>query len=115
MYTPEELGIDTDLLVTEQDGFNLITTFKDEFMDPEELFEFEEDIQAIYEGDVCWLIMEVKAYKNGIELGSDSIGGLAYSWDHIDDIVAKDSYYPDLISAAVKQAKDNINKLCGNV
>lgn len=108
MYTIDELNIDGDLIVTEKDGFDIKTYFEDEFISPEDVgIEDKEDLQAIYDGELSWLILIVKAYKNGIELGSDSLGGCCYK--DLNDLL--DDYYKDLINNAVKEAKNNLKSL----
>ncbi len=110
-YTTDDLNISESLVVNERDGFKIVTTFEDEWIDPKDMFDDERDIiQAVYNGDVTWLIMIVTAYKHGIEIGSANLGGCSYS--RMDDMLSTDGYYADLINDAVSEAKENIKKLC---
>jgi hypothetical protein len=71
-----------------------------EDMDPADSFDFEEDIQAVRNGEVEWFCARVRVLDNdGRELGSDTLGGCAYKT------------YSDFITAHRTAAADSRNTL----
>ena len=59
-------------------NFTVELRVEPEDMDPADSFQFEEDIEAVRNGDVEWFWARVVVLKNGHEIGSDSLGGCAY-------------------------------------
>jgi hypothetical protein len=111
-----------------------------EEMGPEDSFEFQEDIDAVNNGEVEWFSAAVRVYfKNGseheynwIEIGSDHLGGCAYRTirefytAHRDpdplnrnssimhaakgDNVVICHYFPDMVRLAVKDARKQVRR-----
>lgn len=100
-----------------------------EDMDPADSFEFQEDIDAVRNGDVEWFVASViVADKNGRELAGDTLGGCAYKTfaeffnGHRDpdpmnrncslmraargDNVSVGHYFPDMVRNAISQARE---------
>ncbi len=63
----------------ETEQFRIALEITPEDMSPADCFEFEEDIEAVLNGSVEWFIASVVVYKNGYEIGRDSLGACAYS------------------------------------
>ena len=64
-----------------------------------------ETARAIEEGRLAWFMVKVAAYRLGIELGSDYLGGCAYesASDFLDDL-----YYEDMAAAAISEARQTL-------
>jgi hypothetical protein len=64
--------------------FRVALEIGEETTDPADSFQFQEDIDAVYNGDVAWFWCRVAVYLKAdkhtkIELGADSLGCCAYS------------------------------------
>lgn len=64
----------------------------------------DDDVRAIREGRLDWFKVKVVAYKNGIELGDDYLGGCAYE-SPFDFVNEEDGYFVDMRDTAVRRAK----------
>ena len=98
-------------------GFDIVLSVTPEDFAPVWDFESEEDkqdiLRRIENGDLVWFFARVQAFKNGIELGSDYLGGCCYK-SYAQFVVASD-YYADMVENVVSQARENIAKLCETV
>lgn len=60
-------------------NFTVELRISPEDMDPADSFQFDEDAEAVRNGDVEWFQARVVVSKNGHEIGSDSLGACAYN------------------------------------
>ena len=90
-------------------GFHIVCSVAYEDIHPRELFDDDDDIcRKIDNGFYQWFIVRVEAYKHGILLGSDYLGGCLYqSYEEF----LEDGCYGDMVDQAIIEAKANINKL----
>lgn len=94
-------------------GFHIVCSVAYEDTHPSDLFDdschdINDICQKIDDGFYQWFIVRVEAYKNGILLGSDYLGGCLY--ESYEDFL-EDGYYGDMVDQAITEAKTNINKL----
>lgn len=80
-----------------------------EDMDPADSFEFDEDIQAIRNGDVDWFVARVAVRFNGSIIGDDYLGGCAYRSVH--DFRKDSGYFNDMVRQAVTEARKELVRL----
>ena len=96
------------------DGFDIVFSVAPEIDAPDWDFESEEDRQdllnRIERGDLAWFIARVQAYKNGILLGTDYLGGCCY--DSPAQFVEASDYYGEMVENVIEEARQNIAKLC---
>lgn len=88
-----------------------------EDMDPADSFQFDEDIAFARSADGYgpqWFIACVRVVNKdtGIELGADYLGGCSYN--SFEEFVApqKSGYFPDMVHAAIRDARAILEKLC---
>lgn len=115
--------------------FRIALEVSPEEMDPADSFEFEDDIEAVRNGDVEWFCADVAVYYkgNGIALGRDSLGGCAYNsvrefytshWDSPamsrncsamrlarGDNVVMCEYFTSMVREAISQARATLDYL----
>lgn len=97
-------------------GFDIVFSVTPEIESPMQDWHFETEeerqelLRKIENGDLAWFIARVQAFKNGIELGVDYLGGCCY--DSPMQFVNASDYYGDMVEAAVNEARANIAKLC---
>jgi hypothetical protein len=102
------------LLETQSEGFDIIVDKTWEDLSPRDLFdcETEEEIDEICRkidnGTLDWFMLRVRAFYDGVELGTDYVGGFLY--DNPMDVL-KDGVVDDMIYTAVKEAKGNAQSL----
>lgn len=105
-----------------------------EDMDPADSFEFQEDIDAVRNGNVEWFQAIVEVYgPHGELLGRDTLGGCAYNSVHEFITGHRDPdpmnrncslmraargdntvichYFPDMVRQAISDARDRINAI----
>jgi flavin-binding protein dodecin len=116
-------------------SLHVVAYAEPEEMDPADSFEFDEDIEAVRNGDVEWFSVKVEVKHNytGALLGFSSLGGCAYK--SVDEFttghrnpdpmsrncsVMRDKqggnvstchYFPDMIREACDEARANLRKL----
>ena len=94
-------------------GFDIVFSVTYEDHEPDWDFESEEDkqdtLRRIENGDLVWFIARVQAYKNGVLLGTDYLGGCCY--DSYMQFVEASDYYADMVETAVNEARQTIAKL----
>jgi hypothetical protein len=99
---------------TQAAGFDIVFSVTHEDRAPDWDFESEEDkqdtLRRIDNGDLVWFVARVQAFKNGIELGTNYLGGCCY--DSYMQFVEASDYYADMVENTVIEAKANITKLC---
>ena len=100
----------------ERKGFTIQFWAHEELMSPDDSFDFEneEERQDLYEKlnafQLVWFCAEVKALKNGVELGNDYLGGCCY--ESYEQFVEDNDYYADMVNSAITEAKEEIKNLC---
>lgn len=110
--------------------FCVTLSFEPEEMDPADSFEFQEDIDAIRNGDVLWFCAVLRVFCGGNEVARDVLGGCAYR--SIDEFIAAhrdpdpmnrnssimrasrgdrtviSHYFPDMVRQAVADARRTV-------
>lgn len=92
-------------------GFHIVFSVRPEDMHPRDSFETEdiEDIcRKIDSGAYVWFIARVEAYRHGVLLATDYLGGCLY--DNYQDFLS-DGYYEDMVSNVIAEATQTIEKL----
>ena len=101
-------------LVHEQEykGFDIRVSIAPEDTEPDWDMTDEERKQLLYDidsGKLLWFWAKVEAYKHGVLLGDDSLGGCCYP--SIDEFLT-DPYYSDMLEQAVNEANEKLKLLC---
>jgi hypothetical protein len=65
--------------------------------------------EKIDSGVYSWFAARVEAYKNGVLLGSDFLGGCLY--DTPMQFVTESGYYSDMVDSAINEAKNTLELL----
>jgi hypothetical protein len=98
-------------------GFDIVFSVTHEDHQPDWDFEDEADKQNLFDrienGDLVWFVARVQAFKNGIELGADYLGGCCYG-SHM-QFVNDSDYYADMVENVVSEARANVAKLTQEV
>lgn len=93
--------------------FHIVFSIAPEDMVPDWDFESPEakaeTMRRIDSGDLAWFIARVQAFKNGVLLATDYLGGCCY--DSPQQFVNASDYYGDMVETVVKQARETIAKL----
>lgn len=96
-------------------GFDIVFSVAPETDAPDWDFETEQDrqetIDRINSGSLAWFVARVQAFKNGVLLGADYLGGCCY--DSPMQFVEASDYYGDMVETAVSEARATIAKLSG--
>ena len=93
-----------------RDGFDIVFSVAPETETPEGHFDDDgEAAAAIYSGEFAWFIARVEAKKRGITLGTAYLGGCCYRTAR--EFVTEGDYYGDMVSEAISQARDTLEKL----
>ncbi len=94
-------------------GFDIVFSVTSEIDTPDWDFESEEDrqdlIDRINDGRLSWFVARVQAFKNGILLGTDYLGGCCY--DSPMQFVNASDYYGEMVENAVAEAREAIEQL----
>ena len=102
------------------EGFDIVTSIQPEYMHPSESFDsssFEDEngleklIKAIDSGLMQWFTVRVQAFKNGILLASDYLGGNCY--ENPSDFITEGGYYEDIRWTVINEANEAIKTLTG--
>lgn len=93
-------------------GFHIVCSIAYEDEHPRDFYDTSEDINEICRkidnGTYQWFQARVEAYKNGILLGVDYLGCCLYaSYQEF----LNDAYYEDMVSSAITEAQENLQKL----
>ena len=70
-------------------------------------------VNKIESGDLVYFCAKVTAFKNGIELASDYLGGCIYESEQ--SFIDSSDYFPDMVNTAVRESKEMISSLCNRV
>jgi hypothetical protein len=98
-----------------RNGFDIVFSVTHEDTHPRELFDdsiddIDEMCRKIDDGYLAWFVARVQAFKNGVELASDYLGGCLY--DNARDFVKESGgYYEDMIETVITEAKQKIEEL----
>jgi len=94
-------------------GFDIVFSVTPEIDAPDWDFESEEDrqdlIDRINDGRLSWFVARVQAFKNGILLGTDYLGGCCF--DSPMQFVNGSDYYGDMVENAVAEAQEAVEQL----
>lgn len=95
------------------DGFDIVFSIATEETDPCDLFDSAEcDIQQLYDdinsGRCLWFTARVQAFRVGVELAVDYLGGCMYK--STEEFMA-DAYYTDMIDNVIRDASEKITLL----
>jgi hypothetical protein len=88
--------------------FTVALEIEPEDMDPADCFQFQEDIDAVRNGEVEWFQARVAVYLDGVLVGWDSLGGCAYrsvAEFYDGHIGQKGSYFTDMVRQAIADAR----------
>ena len=95
-------------------GFDIVFSVGPEYMEPDWDFENEQDrrdtLDRIERGDLAYFVARVQAFKNGILLATDYLGGCCY--DSVKQFIDHSDYYGDMVERVVGEARKTIAKLC---
>lgn len=100
----------------ERDGFIIDLWCQPEEDDPRGHFASGDDaadqetIDNIESGRWAWFMATVTASKAGVVLGTDYLGGCCY--ESCQAFVTEDGYYPDMVAAAIDQARAKLAEIC---
>lgn len=90
-------------------NFRVTLEIEPEDMAPEDSFQFQEDIDAVRNGDVEWFCAIVAVYYKGRKIAWDSLGGCAYR--SVEDFYTshrkykEGGYFTDMVSEAIREAR----------
>lgn len=95
-------------------GFDIVFSVTPETFPPDWDFESDQDRQdtldRIERGDLAYFIARVQAYKHGVLLGTEYLGGCCY--DSPQQFVNASDYYGDMVDQVVAEAREKISQLC---
>lgn len=93
-------------------GFHIVLAFSPEHSAPDWDFDTVEDeeelLRRIENGTMLWFCARVEAYRHGVLLGTDYLGGCCY--ESAKDFM-ENGYYADMVDNAINEAKDKITEL----
>lgn len=93
--------------------FDIVFSVTHEHIEPDWDFESEEDkrdtLRRIDNGDLAYFVARVQAFKHGVLLGTDYLGGCCY--DSYMQFVHASDYYADMVENAISEARSTIIKL----
>lgn len=98
----------------EHNGFLIVTSITPEDMHPRDSFddtpeELAEMCRKIDQGLLSWFVVRVQAFKHGVLLGTDYLGGNLY--ENPADFVTEGGYYADMVHTATAEAANTIELL----
>lgn len=95
-------------------GFDIVFSAAPETDAPDWDFENDQDrqdtLRRINNGSLAYFIARVQAFKHGVLLGTDYLGGCCY--DTPMQFVKDNDYYADMVQTAINEANQQIAKLC---
>ena len=98
----------------EHNGFLIVTSITHEDTHPRDSFdETPEDMaeicRKIDQGILTWFVARVQAFRHGVLLGTDYLGGNLY--ENPQDFIKEGGYYEDMVNAATTEAANTIELL----
>lgn len=99
-----------DLIHTEKkDGFSIAFYACQEFLTPSDALLDDETCRQIDAGQLSWFMAEVTASRDGIELGTDYLGGCC--WASPEEFITTPGYYANMVENAIAEANKAIARL----
>jgi hypothetical protein len=94
-------------------GFHIVFSVRPEDIHPRASFDdschdIEDICNKIDNGTYVWFIARVEAYRHGVLLATDYLGGCLY--ENYQDFLS-DGYYEDMVSNVIAEATQTIEKL----
>lgn len=104
----EEISRDT------VDGFDIVFSVAPEDMHPRDSFDMDtEELAQLCEdidrGRYSWFVARVQAFRAGVELAADYLGGCLY--DSPTDFAKAGDYYADMVDTVTREARAKIEEL----
>ena len=97
------------------DGFDIVLSTTPEHEAPDWEFDSDQDrqdtLEKIDRGDLAWFVARVQAFKCGVLLGEEYLGGCCY--DKESDFVGESGYYDDMVQNAIDSARAKLAELAG--
>jgi hypothetical protein len=98
----------------EHNGFLIVTSITHEDTHPRDQFEetpedMAEMCRKIDNGLLSWFVVRVQAFKHGVLLGTDYLGGNLY--ENPSDFVKEGGYYSDMVHTVTTEAANTIELL----
>lgn len=99
----------------DRDGFHIIVDKTWEEIDPRDCFDdschdMDEMCRKIDDGTYEWFMLRVRVMVEGLELGSNYLGGCLYDWNKVNDVLT-DGVAEDSIYEAMREAKSQVYAL----
>jgi hypothetical protein len=92
------------------DGFEIVLSVAPEDTDPRDHFDDDgETAQAIADGTLEWFVARVEAVREGVVLGTDTLGACCYA--NAREFLNETDYYGDMRAQAIAEARATIAKL----
>ena len=88
-------------------GFEIVFSTAPEEEPPD--FDDAETLARISSGELCWFVARVEAFKCGVLLGSDYLGGCCY--DSPRQFIEASDYYGGMVENAVAEARVKLKAL----
>ena len=92
-----------------RDGFDIELALAPEDKAPDWDFESEDERQEtsrrIDNGDLLWFVARVTAYRHGVPLGTEYLGGCCY--DTVQEFL-RDGYFEGMVDEAVSEARSTV-------
>lgn len=97
-----------------REGFDIVFSIapedthpRDSFdMDSEELAQLCEDIDR---GRYCWFVARVQAFRAGVELATDYLGGCLYEDPR--ELMNPGDYFDDMVKTVIDEARQELPRL----
>jgi hypothetical protein len=89
--------------------FRIALEIEPEDMDPADSFQFQDDIDAVRNGEVEWFYARVAVYMDDNRIAWDGLGGCAYK--RVSDFYdahwkyREGTYFTDMVRSAISQAR----------
>ena len=94
-------------------GFHIVFSAEPEDMDPRLCWLEDQDIEDIRRkidnGTYLWFVARVEAYRHGVLLASDYLGGCLY--ESFEDFTQEGGYYEDMVHNVITAAKSTLARL----
>jgi hypothetical protein len=94
-------------------GFRIVLSAEPEDMDPRLCWFEDQDIEDIRRkidnGTYLWFVARVEAYRHGVLLASDYLGGCLY--ESFEDFLQEGGYYEDMVHNVTTAAQSTLARL----
>lgn len=95
------------------EGFQIVFSAAPEDEHPRDSFDdhdIEDICRKIDDGTYVWFVARVQAYRHGVLLATDYLGGCLY--DSFADFTQEGGYYADMVHNVITAAKSTMARLC---